>query len=313
MWHFRCESDQCVKYPIQPDTIDPMGLVRCRHTCGVGHRGLGVDIWPQLTGHISIRDHDDVINFQPIALENLNFRHQNARSDGEFWTINSARFMSQCNAKRASYSQKFNHQKNNVNLASVVINTIVESNDTRLRIGVDETYRINVSSPNNNNTITITIDATTIFGARHAMETLTQLIIYDDIRDVFLMRYNVQLEDGPTYSHRGISLDTSRNFYPLIAIQRTIGEYNIEDKLKLSFNPFFNRRNGNGQVERFPLAHHGLAQFSRRHPIPSVPPSLRRICPGQSLHRRRHPVNRTVRILSWRSCDSRIRCSCARR
>lgn len=165
-----------------------------------------------------------LVNFQPIGLENLQFRHQNVQTGNEFWDINFARFTAQCIAKRpATAATKSPHQRH-LNLASVVIDIFVESDVTRLRIGANESYRIHVSELGVNNTITVAIEAATIFGARHGIETLAQLIIYDDIRDVFLLRSDIRLEDGPVYSHRGISLDTARNFYPVDAIKRTIGK-----------------------------------------------------------------------------------------
>lgn len=202
-----------------------MGLIRCRHTCGVGHRGLGIDIWPQLTGTISIDD-QFIIDFQPIAPEHLQFRHQNVQTNNDFWTIAHARFKDQISAKRPSARTR-NNRNNNLNLATVVVDIYVENQATSLRIGVNESYRINVSDdgPSGvNKTVTVLIEATTIFGVRHGIETLAQMIIYDDIRDVFLMRSNVRLADGPVYMHRGISLDTARNFYPVEDIKRTIGK-----------------------------------------------------------------------------------------
>lgn len=199
-----------------------MGLVRCRHTCGVGHRGLGVDVWPQITGTITMNN-PDTIDLQPIAVENMQFSYQNSQSNNEFWTINTSRLIAKCLAKRPSAA---NHDKHVVNVAGVVVYINIEDNSSRLRIGVNETYRINISGPSSvsNNTIRVVIDAFNIFGARHGIETLSQLIIYDDIRNVFLLRSNVRLEDGPVYSHRGISLDTARNYYPVDDIKRTIGK-----------------------------------------------------------------------------------------
>lgn len=202
-----------------------MGLIRCRHTCGIEHRGLGLDIWPQLTGSISIDNTTKILEFQPISLQTLQFRHPNVLNNDEFWTVNSNRFMSQCNAKRPSVaSEKISFYTNDLSLASVMIDIVVQSEVVALRIGVNESYRIRVSSLDANNTITVRIEANTIFGARHGIETLSQMIIYDDLRDVFLLRCNVALEDGPVYAHRGIMLDTARNFYPVEAIKRTIGK-----------------------------------------------------------------------------------------
>lgn len=223
MWHFQCENDRCVKHAIQADTVDPMGLVRCRHTCGAGHRGLGVDVWPQLTGTIAPDDAaDDVIHFQTIALETLHLRSHNVQTNNDFWAVNFGRVVAQCLAKRLDLA--VNSGARSAHLANVAVDIWVESSDTRLRIGVNETYGLHVSGVGANNTITVRVQAPTIFGARHGLESLAQMIIYDDIRDIFLLRTNVRVADDPAYQHRGILLDTARNFYPVDAIKRTIGK-----------------------------------------------------------------------------------------
>ncbi len=44
------------------------------------------------------------------------------------------------------------------------------------------------------------------------METLFQLIEFDEAGRHFVILSDVEIEDGPEFPHRGISLDTSRNF-----------------------------------------------------------------------------------------------------
>lgn len=56
---------------------------------------------------------------------------------------------------------------------------------------MDESYMLKVQpffhGNDNANRINVTIRANTFFGARHALETLTQLFVYDDIRDHLLV------------------------------------------------------------------------------------------------------------------------------
>lgn len=76
--------------------------------------------------------------------------------------------------------------------------------------------------------ISVQIIAETIYGARHALETFTNLVASD--RPDFSRQHNcglrlvagAKIRDRPTYKHRGLTLDTSRNFIPLKDIKRTL-------------------------------------------------------------------------------------------
>lgn len=59
----------------------------------------------------------------------------------------------------------------------------------------------------------MTIDAPNYFGARHGLETLLQLIVYDEISNASLIPSHAYITDEPFYKHRGVLLDTSRNYY----------------------------------------------------------------------------------------------------
>lgn len=86
-----------------------------------------------------------------------------------------------------------------------------------------------------------TITADTFFGARHGLETLSQLIVFDDVRNRIEIPNQVSITDGPVYPYRGVLLDTSRNFV---------------DKATIDLANY--RRNGNVEAEYPPLAYRGL-------------------------------------------------------
>ena len=60
------------------------------------------------------------------------------------------------------------------------------------------------------------------FGTRHALETLSQLIVYDDLYEELKIARDVYVSDAPAFPYRGILLDTSRNFIDKETILRTI-------------------------------------------------------------------------------------------
>lgn len=56
------------------------------------------------------------------------------------------------------------------------------------------------------------IEAANFFGARHGLETLSQLVIYDDLRGQLQIASDVFISDAPVYPYRGVLVDTSRNY-----------------------------------------------------------------------------------------------------
>ena len=81
----------------------------------------------------------------------------------------------------------------------------VDDYEADLQYGVDESYRMNVTSSQ------ISIHAATTWGALHALTTLQQLVISDG-QGGLLIEAEVNISDRPNYPHRGIMLDTGRNF-----------------------------------------------------------------------------------------------------
>ena len=77
------------------------------------------------------------------------------------------------------------------------------------------------------------INAPNYFGARHGLETLFQLMEHDDVGGAFVILSNVQIEDYPEYRHRGISVDTSRNFIDPEVLKRIINAL-AHDKVSFS-------------------------------------------------------------------------------
>lgn len=85
------------------------------------------------------------------------------------------------------------------------------------------------------NSVTVNIRAETVYGARHGLETLSQLVARvpaplggggrghsSPRKHMLIMATNVRLSDAPIFRHRGLMLDTARNFLPLYAMKRTL-------------------------------------------------------------------------------------------
>eukprot|EP01121_Diplochlamys_sp_Union-15-3_P000035 TRINITY_DN1002_c0_g2_i1.p1 TRINITY_DN1002_c0_g2~~TRINITY_DN1002_c0_g2_i1.p1 ORF type:complete len:536 (+),score=61.69 TRINITY_DN1002_c0_g2_i1:45-1652(+) len=98
------------------------------------------------------------------------------------------------------------------------ININVKTNDQNLRLGIDESYylQIPLSGP-------ALLVATTVFGALHGLETFSQLVVPANGSCNFaISNAPWSVTDSPRFPHRGILLDTSRNYFPVADILRTL-------------------------------------------------------------------------------------------
>ncbi|CAH2353548.1 beta-hexosaminidase [[Candida] railenensis] len=86
------------------------------------------------------------------------------------------------------------------------INIDIEDVDIPLQLGVDESYKLDVESGSGE----ISIASATTWGALHALTTFQQLIIYQN--GSFILEEPVSIWDAPLYPHRGIMIDSGRNF-----------------------------------------------------------------------------------------------------
>ncbi|XP_064073369.1 chitooligosaccharidolytic beta-N-acetylglucosaminidase [Vanessa tameamea] len=108
----------------------------------------------------------------------------------------------------------------------VVVYITVKTTDLDLTWETDEQYRLDVQSKEKN--AVIHIFAETVYGARHGLETFSQLVSAD--KSDYDEQYKCSLRlvsgakiwDKPVYKHRGFMLDTSRNFVSMDDIKRMV-------------------------------------------------------------------------------------------
>jgi len=90
---------------------------------------------------------------------------------------------------------------------------IVESTSRSLR-GADESYELQVAASGG-----IEINATTTWGALHALTSLKQLVVQIDNCPAINA---VHIQDAPRFAHRGVMLDPSRNFIPMSLLEKVV-------------------------------------------------------------------------------------------
>ncbi|XP_053950429.1 chitooligosaccharidolytic beta-N-acetylglucosaminidase [Anastrepha ludens] len=105
------------------------------------------------------------------------------------------------------------------NSKEVLVKTTVSTNNLVLDWSTNETYALSVRT--REMATFVEVKARTVYGARHALETLSNLITGSKDNGLLMVK-NADVRDGPVFSHRGLLLDTARNFIPLRMISRTL-------------------------------------------------------------------------------------------
>lgn len=95
--------------------------------------------------------------------------------------------------------------------------------DVDLQLGVDESYVLRIPYM----TDKVLIEAKTVWGAIRALATFEQLVGFDKSKNTFVIPKPVAMADAPLYPHRGIMIDTSRNFYDVESLLRQIDAMNM--------------------------------------------------------------------------------------
>lgn len=89
-------------------------------------------------------------------------------------------------------------------------------------MNTDESYSIDLKY--HNEEIVAIISAKTYFGARHGLETLSQVIWWDEYaKGGYLKVLKVAtVQDSPAFPYRGLMIDTSRNFMSIESLKKVL-------------------------------------------------------------------------------------------
>ncbi|KAJ8930670.1 hypothetical protein NQ314_016511 [Rhamnusium bicolor] len=95
------------------------------------------------------------------------------------------------------------------------------TNNLSLTLDTDESYTLQTIYSENE--IKVEIIGNTVFGVRHGIETLLQLIVpYEEKSECLATLSFIQITDKPLYRHRGLLLDTARNYLSVKIIKKNI-------------------------------------------------------------------------------------------
>lgn len=183
-------------------------LATCNMLCG------NMQLWPHPTGHVSIST-----TGIPVRAELFQLRVVKAPSPSVHDHLQEA-----FNLFRENF---INLEKNMHGFAewrAVGLHVSVNGSlDPRLSLDTDESYELVIEPRYGpNGPLEIRIIAKSFCGARHGLETLSQLIWLDPYFSSLFIVESATVVDEPRFKYRGIMLDTARNFFPVNDILRTM-------------------------------------------------------------------------------------------
>lgn len=153
---------------LKTDDAKAVSLPVCRIFCGESPGTL----WPKPTGRVEIKNFVSRINLGAVRFNVL----KPSKTNQDFWQANEKRFLDQIDRKIPK-SVKLENQGNGIN----VVIKVFRPNDLSLTQVTNESYVLSANEIDGN--VEVKINADNVFGARHALETLSQLILFDDIRN----------------------------------------------------------------------------------------------------------------------------------
>ncbi|XP_055372399.1 chitooligosaccharidolytic beta-N-acetylglucosaminidase-like isoform X1 [Condylostylus longicornis] len=206
VYGYECKQNKCVKIELDETNFEKaVSLSVCRIFCG---ENIGT-LWPKPSGEVKLDTYMAHINSKRI-----DFDFPRIEGHLEMWKESKERLMNQIHAQVPDLTLL----KDEGRLLNIKL--LVEDDATQLTMNTDESYTLKLSVGNNE--VFAEISAKTYFGARHGLETLSQLIVYDDIRRQIQVPAEAEIHDKPAYPHRGLLLDTSRNYFSVDSIKKTI-------------------------------------------------------------------------------------------
>jgi len=219
---WKCMNDTfCVHTETNPHLLSTFDETHesqdlCRLICGK-YRGL----WPQPTGQIKLARNYIPFDAKAISFD-LSLISDPIRSITQTFIDLARKKFSR--PTRSAYSTAVNDVDENfaidINLSHVTVSLSIASEEAALTLETDESYFLRVKTFNSK--IIVKINANSVYGARHALETLYQLTAKLPDSQHRAIISSAYVEDRPIYKYRGLLMDTARNFIPLQTIRETL-------------------------------------------------------------------------------------------
>ncbi|GJM92330.1 hypothetical protein PR202_ga08793 [Eleusine coracana subsp. coracana] len=159
-----------------------------------------------------------------------------------------------------------NHVIDGINRTSLVltcVNIVVHSPEDELNFGVDESYNLTV--PTTGDPLYAQIEAQTVFGALHALQTFGQLCYFDfTSRLIELNSAPWIITDAPRFPYRGLLIDTARHYLPVRIIKGVIDAMTYS-KLNVLHWHIVDEQSFPIEIPSYPKLWNGSYSYSERY------------------------------------------------
>lgn len=169
-------------------------------------------LWPQPTGPVTLGSRSISFFHQQIHFETAAQQPAKALLEKSYAMFNE---------NVVSMVQKTDYWLQESDIKKFLIKVYVADSDhVKLGLKTDESYNLTVRPVDDN--LIASIKAKTFFGARHGLETLSQLIWWDEYEGGGILKVlkGASVQDAPAFAFRGVMLDTARNYMPVESIRK---------------------------------------------------------------------------------------------
>ncbi|KAJ8717380.1 hypothetical protein PYW08_005779 [Mythimna loreyi] len=209
LWNWECIEEKCL--PLRATQVSKLqSLETCNMLCS------SMQIWPQPTGIVSLSTTAVPLRANLVLLQNVD------APTGKVHELLQGAFSLFREDLRVMESEVRGFEEWRSLYLRIVVNG---SGDPRMRLDTDESYSLALRPADEADLVGVLmadINAQSFCGARHAMETLSQLIWLDPYMGTLLILEAARIDDAPKFRYRGLLVDTAHNYFPISELMTNI-------------------------------------------------------------------------------------------
>ncbi|VEN39882.1 unnamed protein product [Callosobruchus maculatus] len=209
-WTWECVNQRCERRHVTTSHQSKLqSLATCGMLCG------SMQLWPQPTGPVTLGSR--AVSFNHLQMELMHGVAGPAKAMLE-------QAYRAFNDSVVSLVQRAEYVKDHPDVKKFIVKVTVNHPEiVRLKLDTSEGYNVVVKAYNDE--IVANVTAKTFFGARHGLETLSQLIWWDEYAPgggSLRVLKGATVQDAPAFPYRGLMVDTSRNFMSIETLKRVL-------------------------------------------------------------------------------------------